>query len=247
MQVNYRFSIEAFPLSEETEAALEGADQRARVRQDQADDPFRRHAARGEALRRQSEPAIHHRRRERQFRRASIKGLEALADVVEPGRKVIVIGTINDVPGLSPPDQPGRQRISGRPGHDGRHRGGDRELRQGRQHRHRKGRVISFIGSRGGVGSSTAGPPMSPGRLADTARKKSSASISIFNFGTMALSLNLDPKQPVFEAPDRCRTVSTPVLVERFLTEHGAAFIRSVDHRLAEGYRPNRRPKRSSG
>jgi pilus assembly protein CpaE len=149
------------------------------------------------------------------------KGLEALAEVVEPGRKVIVIGTVNDV-------QAYRQLINQ----------GVSEYLVGPvttadiaaaisncvkdTSAAPKGRVISFIGSRGGVGSSTLAANTA-WTLANATQEEVIGIDLDFNFGTMALSLNLDPKQPVHEALTDSERID-PVLVERFMTEHGAHF-----------------------
>lgn len=146
------------------------------------------------------------------------KGLESLAEVVEPGRKVIVIGGINDV-------QAYRRLIS---------QGVSEYLvapvssediaaaivgcmkDPGSTPR---GRVISFIGARGGVGSSTLAANMA-WTLADLTQEPVIGIDLDLNFGTMALSLNLDPKQSVSEALTDSDRIDT-VLVERFMVEHG--------------------------
>jgi pilus assembly protein CpaE len=138
--------------------------------------------------------------------------------VVEPGRKVIVIGTINDV-------QAYRRLISQ----------GVSEYLVGPvttadiaaaimscvkdASSAPKGRVISFVGSRGGVGSSMLAVNTA-WTLANATQEEVIGIDLDFNFGTMALSLNLDPKQPLIEALSDADRID-PVLVERFMTEHG--------------------------
>lgn len=216
----YRFSIEAFPQSKDTEAALaaltgerEFAKTKltihfggmARAAKHYVDNPSPQFIIVEENG---GSEDIH-------------KGLEALAEVVEPGRKVIVIGTVNDV-------QAYRQLISQ----------GVSEYLVGPvttadiaaaiisclkdSSTTSKGRVISFIGSRGGVGSSTLAANAA-WTLAATTQEEVIGIDLDFNFGTMALALNLDPKQPVFEALVEADRID-PVLVERFMVEHGPHF-----------------------
>lgn len=145
------------------------------------------------------------------------KGLEALAEVVEPGRKVIVVGGVNDV-------QAYRRLIS---------QGVSEYLvapvtaedvanaiiacvkDPGATPR---GRVISFIGARGGVGSSTLAVNMA-WTLADITRESVIGIDLDLNFGTMGLSLNLDPKQSVAESLTDSDRIDS-VLVERIMIEH---------------------------
>lgn len=145
------------------------------------------------------------------------KGLEALAEVVEPGRKVIVVGGVNDV-------QAYRRLIS---------QGVSEYLvapvtaedvanaiiacvkDPGATPR---GRVISFIGARGGVGSSTLAVNMA-WTFADITREAVIGIDLDLNFGTMGLSLNLDPKQSVAESLTDSDRIDS-VLVERIMIEH---------------------------
>lgn len=212
----YRFSIDAFPLSTETEAAFEGlTGQRefarakvavhvgglARAVKHYVDNPSPQviiveDGGGPEEIQ---------------------KGLEALAEVVEPGRKVIVVGGINDV-------QAYRRLIS---------QGVSEYLvapvtsedvanaiiacvkDPGAAAR---GRVVSFIGARGGVGSSTLAVNMA-WTLAEITQETVIGIDLDLNFGTMALSLNLDPKQSVTDALTDSDRIDT-VLVERIMVEH---------------------------
>ncbi|WP_374383329.1 AAA family ATPase [Dongia sp.] len=216
----HRFSIEAFPQTKETEAALAAltSDREfvkskltihfggmPRAAKHYVDNPSPQFIIVEENG---SSDDIH-------------RGLEALAEVVEPGRKVIVIGTVNDV-------QAYRQLISQ----------GVSEYLVGPvttadiaaainscvkdASAAPKGRVIAFIGGRGGVGSSTLAANIG-WTLASNLQEEVIGIDLDFNFGTMALSLNLDPKQPVLEALTDAERID-PVLVERFLTEHGPNF-----------------------
>jgi pilus assembly protein CpaE len=218
--VIYRFSIEAFPQTKDTESALQALTAERefaktkltihfggmpRAAKHYVDNPSPQFIIVEENG---SSEDIH-------------KGLEALAEVVEPGRKVIVIGTVNDV-------QAYRQLINQ----------GVSEYLVGPvstadiaaaiascikdSSSVPKGRVISFVGSRGGVGSSMLAANAA-WTLAATTQEDVIGIDLDFNFGTMALSLNLDPRQPVLEAlVDGDRIDS--VLVERFLSEHGPHF-----------------------
>lgn len=215
--MNHRFSIEAFPQSKETEVALAALTSERefakskltihfggmlRAAKHYVDNPSPQFIIVEENG---SSDDIH-------------KGLEALADVVEPGRKVIVIGTVNDV-------QAYRRLIND----------GVSEYLVGPvstvdivaaiiscvkdTSAAPKARVISFIGSRGGVGSSTLAANIA-WALATTAQEDVIGIDLDFHFGTMALALNLDPKQPVFDSLTEADRID-PVLVERFMTEHG--------------------------
>ena len=213
----YRFSIDAFPISKESEAAFEGLTQQrdfvrakmtmhsgglARAVKHYVDNPSPQiiiveQAGGPEEIQ---------------------KGLESLAEVVEPGRKVIVVGDINDV-------QAYRRLIS---------QGVAEYLVAPISSEDvasaitacvkdpaatARGRVISFIGARGGVGTSTIAVNTA-WTLADLTQEMVIGIDLDLNFGTMGLSLNLDPKQSVAEAltdPDRIDTV----LVERIMMEHG--------------------------
>lgn len=213
----YRFSIDAFPISKESEAAFEGLTQQrdfvrakmtmhsgglARAVKHYVDNPSPQiiiveQAGGPEEIQ---------------------KGLESLAEVVEPGRKVIVVGDINDV-------QAYRRLIS---------QGVAEYLVAPISSEDvasaitacvkdpaaaARGRVISFIGARGGVGTSTLAVNTA-WTLADLTQEMVIGIDLDLNFGTMGLSLNLDPKQSVAEAltdPDRIDTV----LVERIMMEHG--------------------------
>ncbi|WP_374655078.1 AAA family ATPase [Dongia sp.] len=216
----HRFSIEAFPQTKDTEAALQGLTAErefakskltihfggmSRAAKHYVDNPSPQFILVEENG---SSEDIH-------------KGLEALAEVVEPGRKVIVIGTVNDV-------QAYRQLINQ----------GVSEYLVGPvttadiaaaitscvkdASATPKGKVISFIGSRGGVGSSTLA--VNAAWTMAQATQEEIIGIDLdFNFGTMALALNLDPKQAIADALVDADRIDA-VLIERFLTEHSPHF-----------------------
>ena len=214
----HRFSIEAFPQSKETEAALAALTSEREFAKTKLTVHFggMSRAAKHYVDNPSPQFIIVE---ENGISDDIQRGLESLADVVEPGRKVIVIGTVNDV-------QAYRRLISE----------GVSEYLVGPvstadiaaaivgcikdASSAPKGRVISFIGSRGGVGSSTLATNLA-WTLADMQQEEVIGIDLDFNFGTMALSLNLDPKQPVYEALTEAERID-PVLVERFMTEHGS-------------------------
>jgi pilus assembly protein CpaE len=214
--VLYRFSIDAFPLSKETEAAFEGLTgqrefARAKV------------AVHSGGLARAVKHYVDNPSPQVIIVEDSggpeeiQKGLEALAEVVEPGRKVIVVGGINDV-------QAYRRLIS---------QGVSEYLVAPVNSEDvanaiiacvkdpgaaARGRVISFIGARGGVGSSTLAVNMA-WTLGEITQEAVIGIDLDLNFGTMALSLNLDPKQSVTDALTDSDRIDT-VLVERIMVEH---------------------------
>jgi pilus assembly protein CpaE len=215
--VIHRFSIEAFPQSKETEAALEALTSERefgktkltihfggmpRAAKHYVDNPSPQFIIVEENG---SSEDIH-------------RGLEALADVVEPGRKVIVIGTVNDVQAYRRLINEGVSEYLVGPVSTADIAAAIVSCLKDASSAP-KARVISFLGSRGGVGSSTLAVN-SAWALAQANREEVIGIDLDFHFGTMALSLNLDPKQPVFEALTEVDRVD-PVLVERFMTEHG--------------------------
>lgn len=215
--MNYRFSIEAFPLSKDTEAALEGLTSErefikskmsvhfggmSRAAKHYVDNPSPQFIIVEENG---GSDDIH-------------KGLEALADVVEPGRKVIVIGTINDVQSYRRLINQGVSEYLVGPVTTADIAAAITSCIKDASSTP-KGRVVSFVGGRGGVGSSMLAANFA-WTLANASQEEVIAIDLDFNFGTMALSLNLDPKQAVFEALSEAERIDS-VLVERFMTEHG--------------------------
>ncbi|MBI2254466.1 MAG: AAA family ATPase [Proteobacteria bacterium] len=214
----HRFSIEAFPQSKETEAALAALTNErefakakltvhfggmSRAAKHYVDNPSPQFIIVEENG---TSDDIH-------------RGLEALADVVEPGRKVIVIGAVNDVQAYRRLINEGVSEYLVGPASTADIAAAIVSCVKDASSAP-KGRVISFIGSRGGVGSSTLAVNTA-WTLASLNREEVIGIDFDFNFGTMALALNLDPKQPVFEALTEADRID-PVLVERFMTEHGS-------------------------
>ena len=231
----HRFNIEAFPLSRETEAALEGLRTErefskvklsilfgglARAVKHYADNPSPR------VIIVEDPSGIDQ----------LLKNLEQMADVVEPGRKVIVIGSINDV-------QVYRRLVSQGVAEYLVGPVSTQEIVEAVVEAIRdpsakqQGRLISFIGARGGVGSTTVACNAA-WTLADMTKDETILIDLDLNFGTAALGLNLDPKQSVGDALlDTERLDHT--LVERFLMEHDEHLsVMSTQGTLKELYRP---------
>src|SRR5689334_10089415 len=81
------------------------------------------------------------------------------------------------------------------------------------------GRVVAFIGARGGVGSSTLAHNVGA-CIADNLRINTTIVDFDLHFGTMALDFNVEPGQGVADAlaaPERL----DDVLLDRILTKHG--------------------------
>lgn len=213
----YRFSIEAFPLTKETEAAFEGLTAQREFARSKVTVHFGGLARAVKHYVDNPSPQVII-VEEAGGPEDIQKGLEALAEVVEPGRKVIVVGGINDV-------QAYRRLIS---------QGVSEYLVAPVSSEDvaaaiiacvkdpgsvARGRVVSFIGARGGVGSSTLAVNMA-WTLAELTQEAVIAIDLDLNFGTMGLSLNLDPKQSVADALTDSDRIDS-VLVERTMMEHG--------------------------
>jgi pilus assembly protein CpaE len=214
--VIHRFSIESFPLNKETETALEGI----KTQREFAKVKLTQHFG---GLARAAKHYVDNPTPEFIIVEETgsldeiMQGLASLAEVVEPGCKVIVIGALNDVgsyrrlisQGISEylvgpvtAEQIG-EAVTGMFKDDSAGT---------------KGRVIAFCGARGGVGSSTLAANLA-WTMADMTQKHVIGLDLDLAFGTMALSLNLDPKQPILEAMTEVERIDA-VLIERFLLEH---------------------------
>jgi pilus assembly protein CpaE len=233
--VIHRFSIEAFPLSRETEAALEGLRAERefskvklailfgglpRAVKHYADNPSPR------VIIVEDPSGIDQ----------LLKNLEQMAEVVEPGRKVIVIGSINDVQVYRRLVSQGvAEYLVGPVSTQEIVEAIVESIRDPLQKE--QGRLITFIGARGGVGNTTVACNTA-WTLADTAKDETILVDLDLNFGTAALSLNLDPKQAVGDALiDTERLDAT--LVERFLMEHDEHLsVISTQGTIKELYRP---------
>ncbi len=216
----YRFSIEAFPQTKETEAALaaltsEREFSKAKLAMHFGGMP---RAAKHYV----DNPSPQFIIVEENGTSEDInRGLESLAEVVEPGRKVIVIGTVNDVQAYRRLINQGVSEYLVGPVTTADIAAAITSCVKDASAAP-KGRVISFVGSRGGVGSSTIAANLA-WTLADISGEDVIGIDLDFHFGTMALGLNLDPRQPLIEALAEAERID-PVLVERFMTEHGPHF-----------------------
>jgi len=233
--VIHRFNIEAFPLSRETEAALEG------LRAEREFSKVKLSILFGGLPRAVKHYADNPSPRVIIVEDPSgidqlLKNLEQMAEVVEPGRKVIVIGSINDVQVYRRLVSQGISEYLVGPV-------STQEIVEAVVESIRdpsakvQGRLISFIGARGGVGNTTVACNTT-WTLADMTKDETILVDLDLNFGTAALSLNLDPKQSVGDALlDTERLDST--LVERFLMEHDEHLsVISTQGTLKELYRP---------
>jgi len=140
--------------------------------------------------------------------------LEQLAEVVEPGRKLIVIGAVNDIGFyrkivslgvadylLSPASVDEISASIERATHD--------------PQRPTHGRLLTFMGARGGVGSSTIAQNVS-WLLAKEFNQRVILVDLDLTFGTSALAFNEEPRQPISDAltdPQRL----DQVLLKRFM------------------------------
>jgi pilus assembly protein CpaE len=218
--VIHRFTIEAFPLSKDTEAALEGLSSEREFAKTKMTIHFGGMARAAKHY--VDNPSPQFIIVEENGGSAEIqKGLESLAEVVEPGRKVIVIGTVNDVQAYRRLINQGVSEYLVGPVDTADIAAAIMNCVKDTNSTP-KGRVISFVGSRGGVGNSTLAANVA-WTLANATQEEVIGIDLDFNFGTMALALNLDPKQAVFDALTEAERID-PVLVERFMTEHGPHF-----------------------
>ncbi|MBI4966979.1 MAG: AAA family ATPase [Rhodospirillales bacterium] len=148
---------------------------------------------------------------------AMMAQLEQLAEVCDPTTKVIVIGQLNDIrfyrtlinagiseylvaPVAADALLAAIDAIYADPGSQ------------------QKGKVLAFIGARGGVGSSTVAH-----NVAWAIAQLGDDDVAVLDldlaFGTAALAFNLDPKQTIADAlanPDRLDAT----LIERFMVKH---------------------------
>ena len=143
--------------------------------------------------------------------------LEQLAEVVEPGRKLIVIGAVNDIGFyrkvvslgvadylLSPSSIEDLAASIERATHD--------------PERPTRGRLLTFMGARGGVGSSTVAQNVA-WLLSSSFNQRVILVDLDLTFGTCALAFNEEPRQPVADAltdPQRL----DQVLLQRFMIGH---------------------------
>ncbi len=148
---------------------------------------------------------------------AMLRSLDRLAQVIEEGTKVVIIGAVNDIAlfrelmrrGVSEYIVPPIQPVELIRAICNLYVSPDKPF---------AGRVISVIGARGGVGASTLAH-----NLAWSIAERQEAGATLIDldlsFGTAALDFNQDPPQSVADAllaPDRV----DDVLLERLTTKH---------------------------
>jgi pilus assembly protein CpaE len=148
---------------------------------------------------------------------AMLAGLDRLAEVIEHGTKVVIIGSINDIGlfrelmsrGVSEYVVPPIQTLDLIRTICGLYVNPEKPF---------AGRVIAVIGARGGVGASTIAH-----NLAWSIAERQEAGASLLDldlpFGTAALDFNQDPQQSIADAllaPDRV----DDVFLERVTTKH---------------------------
>jgi len=140
--------------------------------------------------------------------------LEQLAEVVEPGRKLVVVGAVNDIGFyrkivslgvadylLSPASIDEIGASVERATHD--------------PQRQTHGRLLGFMGARGGVGSSTIAHNVAWLLSTEFAQRVILVDLDL-TFGTAALSFNEEPRQPVIEALSDPQRLDQ-VLLQRFM------------------------------
>lgn len=146
-----------------------------------------------------------------------LRNLDRLAQLIEEGTKVVIIGAINDIPlfrelmrrGVSEYIVPPIQPVELIRAICSLYVSAEKPF---------AGRVISVIGARGGVGASTLAH-----NIAWSIAERQEAGATLIDldlsFGTAALDFNQDPQQSVADAllaPDRV----DEVLLERLTTKH---------------------------
>ena len=212
----HRFNIEAFPLTKETEAAVEG------LRNEREFAKVKLSVMFGGLPR-----AIKHYHDNPSPRvmivedpstiEQLLKNLEGLAEVVEPGRKVIVIGSINDVQVYRRLVSQGVTEYMVAPVTTQQLVETIAEAVADPTAQSR-GRLIACMGARGGVGNTTVATNLA-WSLGELTKEETILLDMDLNFGSAALAMNLDPKQSLGEALADYDRLDT-VLLERFMVEH---------------------------
>ncbi len=148
---------------------------------------------------------------------AMLRSLDRLAQVIEEGTKVVILGAVNDIAlfrelmrrGVSEYIVPPIQPVELIRAICGLYVSAEKPF---------AGRVVAVIGARGGVGASTLAH-----NLAWSIAERQEAGATLIDldlsFGTAALDFNQDPQQSVADAllaPDRV----DDVLLERLTTKH---------------------------
>lgn len=140
--------------------------------------------------------------------------LEQLAEVVEPGRKLIVVGAINDIGFYRKIVSLGVADYLLSPAQIDEIAASIEQVTHDPQ-RPTRARLLTFMGSRGGVGSSTIAQNVA--WLLSTNHNQRVILVDLdLSFGTCALAFNEEPRQPVVDAltdPQRL----DQVLLQRFM------------------------------
>lgn len=232
----HRFNIEAFPLTKETEAAVEG------LRAEREFAKVKLSVMFGGLPR-----AIKHYHDNPSPRvmivedpstiEQLLKNLEGLAEVVEPGRKVIVIGSINDVQVYRRLVSQGVTEYMVAPVTTQQLAETIAEAVADPTAKSR-GRLIACMGARGGVGNTTIASNLA-WSLGDLTKEAVILLDLDLNFGSAALALNLDPKQSVGESLADYDRLDA-VLLERFMVEHDEYLsVLSTQGTLKDTFRPS--------
>jgi pilus assembly protein CpaE len=140
--------------------------------------------------------------------------LEQLAEVVEPGRKLIVVGAINDIGFYRKIVSLGVADYLLSPAPIGEIASSIEQVTLDPS-RPTRARLLSFMGARGGVGSSTIAQNVAWLLSTDFNQRVILVDLDLA-FGTCALAFNEEPRQPVVEAltdPQRL----DQVLLQRFM------------------------------
>ena len=147
-----------------------------------------------------------------------VEKIDSLADVCDPGTQVMLLGNITDVAVYRALMQQGVSDCL-IPPYDSKQIFGVIETICAEPTERPLGRVISFMGSKGGVGSSTMAH-----NVAWCLAEQFSDDVAVLDldiaFGTLALAFNVDPQQGLVDAlvqPDRV----DEMLLERFMAKHG--------------------------
>ena len=147
-----------------------------------------------------------------------VEKIDSLADVCDPGTQVMLLGNITDVAVYRALMQQGVSDCL-IPPYDSKQIFSVIEAICAEPSERPLGRVISFMGSKGGVGSSTMAH-----NVAWCLAEQFSDDVAVLDldiaFGTLALAFNVDPQQGVADAlvqPDRV----DEMLLERFMAKQG--------------------------
>ena len=147
-----------------------------------------------------------------------VEKIDSLADVFDPGTQVMLLGNITDVAVYRALMQQGVSDCL-IPPYDSKQIFTVIEAICAEPTERPLGRVISFMGSKGGVGSSTLSH-----NVAWCLAEAFSDNVAVIDldiaFGTLALAFNIDPQQGIADALIQPERVDE-MLLERFMAKHG--------------------------